>query len=92
MPRFNPTNRPEAIKPLFALEAYVDGCGLEPDLVHLILMRVSQLNGCAWCLDMHSKDARAAGETQHVCICCKPGARRRCTAHANVPRRPGARW
>jgi AhpD family alkylhydroperoxidase len=64
MPRFNPTTRPEAIKPLLALGEYVKNCGLEQSLIELVLMRSSQLNGCAYCLDMHSKDARAAGETE----------------------------
>jgi AhpD family alkylhydroperoxidase len=64
MPRFNPTTRPEAIKPLLALGEYVRNCSLEQNLIELILMRASQLNGCAYCLDMHSKDARAAGETE----------------------------
>jgi AhpD family alkylhydroperoxidase len=41
-----------------------DGGRLEPALQQLVLMRVSQINGCAFCLDMHSKDARAAGETE----------------------------
>ena len=40
------------------------GAGLHPALLHLIKKRVSQINGCAYCLDMHSKDARAAGETE----------------------------
>jgi len=64
MPRFDVTKRPDAIKPLLALSEYVKNCGLEPNLIELVLMRVSQLNGCAYCLDMHSKDARAAGETE----------------------------
>lgn len=55
---------PEAIKPLFALHKYVHASSLEPALIELVLMRASQLNGCAYCLDMHSKDARAAGETE----------------------------
>jgi len=42
----------------------VRGAGLDPALLHLIKKRVSQINGCAYCLDMHSKDARAAGETE----------------------------
>lgn len=54
----------EAIKPLFALHKYVHASSLEPALIELVLMRASQLNGCAYCLDMHSKDARAAGETE----------------------------
>lgn len=64
MPRFDVTKRPDAIKPLLALSEYVRNSGLEPNLIELVLMRVSQLNGCAYCLDMHSKDARAAGETE----------------------------
>ena len=46
------------------LETYLHGCGLEPGLMELVKMRASQINGCAYCLDMHSKDARAAGETE----------------------------
>ncbi|MGB2645182.1 MAG: carboxymuconolactone decarboxylase family protein [Candidatus Acidiferrum sp.] len=55
---------PEAQKALLALEQYIAGCGLEHSLVHLLKMRASQINGCAYCLDMHSKDARALGETE----------------------------
>ena len=64
MPRFNVNKRLDAVKPLFALAEYVKSCGLEQNLIELVLMRVSQLNGCAYCLDMHSKNARAAGETE----------------------------
>ena len=64
MPRFNAYKRPKAIKPLLALGDYIRSSGLEQNLIELVLMRVSQLNGCAYCLDMHSKDARAAGETE----------------------------
>ena len=64
MPRFDITKHPDAIKPLFALAEYVKGRSLEPSLLELVLMRASQLNGCAYCLDMHSKDARASGETE----------------------------
>lgn len=46
------------------LETHIHGCGLEPPLLELVKMRASQINGCAFCLDMHSKDARAAGETE----------------------------
>jgi AhpD family alkylhydroperoxidase len=42
----------------------VDASGLEHALLELVKMRASQINGCAFCLDMHSKDARAAGETE----------------------------
>jgi AhpD family alkylhydroperoxidase len=46
------------------LEEYVNGCGLEPNLLDLVRTRASQLNGCAFCLDMHSKDLRARGESE----------------------------
>jgi AhpD family alkylhydroperoxidase len=55
---------PGATKAMLDLETYVRGCGLEPSLLELVKMRASQLNGCAFCLDMHSLDARAAGETE----------------------------
>ncbi|RCS28727.1 carboxymuconolactone decarboxylase family protein [Rhodanobacter denitrificans] len=64
MPRFNVNKRLDAVKPLFALGEYVRNSGLGQNLIELVQMRVSQLNGCAYCLDMHSKDARAAGETE----------------------------
>ena len=54
----------EAQKALLALEKYVADCGLDHKLLHLMKMRASQINGCAYCLDMHSKDARALGETE----------------------------
>ena len=46
------------------LQSYVDGCGLERDLLELVKIRASQINGCAYCIDMHTKDARAAGESE----------------------------
>ena len=55
---------PAAVKTMLDIEAYLVKSGLERSLVHLIRMRASQINGCAFCLDMHSKDARAAGETE----------------------------
>src|SRR6185436_8446003 len=55
---------PEAIKPMYAIEAYLKNCGLEHSLLLLVKMRASQINGCAYCLDMHSKDARAQGESE----------------------------
>src|SRR5215471_591978 len=54
----------EATKALLGLERYLRTCGLEESLLHLVKMRASQINGCAYCMDMHSKDARAAGETE----------------------------
>ena len=55
---------PRALQAMMGLQNYVNGSGLEPTLQELVKMRASQLNGCAYCLDMHSKDARAAGETE----------------------------
>jgi AhpD family alkylhydroperoxidase len=55
---------PQLMRPLFALGAQIEASGLEHTLLELVKMRASQLNGCAYCLDMHSKDARAAGESE----------------------------
>lgn len=55
---------PEPVKALLALGRYLDGCGLEHRLLELVKIRASQINGCACCLDMHTQDARAAGETE----------------------------
>ena len=54
----------EPLKAMYGLEAYLRGCGLEHAILELVKTRVSQINGCAYCLDMHTKDARAAGETE----------------------------
>jgi len=54
----------DAQKALYGLEKYILTCGLDHHLVHLLKMRASQINGCAFCIDMHSKDARALGETE----------------------------
>jgi len=58
------TVAPEAARALFGLEKYLRQCGLEHSLLELLKIRCSQINGCAYCLDMHTKDARAAGETE----------------------------
>lgn len=55
---------PDGLKAMLGLEQYVRQSGLEAALLELIKIRVSQINGCAFCLDMHTKDARAAGETE----------------------------
>ena len=55
---------PGTVRALFGLEVYLHGCGLEHGLLHLVKLRASQVNGCAYCIDMHSKDARALGETE----------------------------
>jgi AhpD family alkylhydroperoxidase len=55
---------PDAFKVLLGTEQQVHRSGLEASLLELVKTRASQLNGCAWCLDMHTKDARARGETE----------------------------
>ncbi len=55
---------PNAIKAMWGLENYVHHCGLEQSLLELVKTRASQINGCAYCIDMHTKDARASGETE----------------------------
>src|SRR5438094_1166407 len=55
---------PEGIRALSGLEAYVRSSGFEPALRELVKTRASQLNGCAYCIDMHTKDARAHGESE----------------------------
>ena len=55
---------PEGVHAILNLEKVIRASGLEPSLLELVKLRASQMNGCAYCLDMHSKDARAAGETE----------------------------
>ena len=59
-----PKVAPDGYKALRGVEAYLHHCGLEKSLIELVKMRASQINGCAYCLDMHSKDARKQGETE----------------------------
>jgi len=54
----------EAQKSMLGLEKYISESGLDHKLILLIKVRASQINGCAYCIDMHSKDARALGETE----------------------------
>lgn len=56
---------PSAYTALFGLEGFVrKSSKIEPSLIELVYMRASQINGCAFCIDMHSKDARAHGESE----------------------------
>lgn len=59
-----PKVSPAAFKAMRALQAGVEESDLESSLLELVKFRASQINGCAYCLDMHSLDARAAGETE----------------------------
>lgn len=58
------TVAPAANEAMRGVERYVRASGLERSLIELVKIRASQLNGCAFCLDMHTKDARAAGESE----------------------------
>lgn len=58
------TAAPEGLKPMLALQRYVDKCGLEASLLELVKTRASQINGCAYCLEMHTRDARELGESE----------------------------
>ena len=55
---------PEGYRAMSGLERYVRGSGLEPSLLELVKLRASQINGCAYCIDMHWKNARARGESE----------------------------
>jgi AhpD family alkylhydroperoxidase len=55
---------PGAMQAMLGLEQYVRRSALEPELVHLVKLRASYMNGCSYCVDMHTKDARLAGETE----------------------------
>jgi AhpD family alkylhydroperoxidase len=55
---------PGALRAMYGLEKYLAESSIEPSLRELIKLRASQINGCAYCIDMHSKDARAAGESE----------------------------
>ena len=55
---------PAAVKALRGLSDYAHNSGIEARLIHLIEVRASQINGCAFCIDMHTREARADGETE----------------------------
>jgi AhpD family alkylhydroperoxidase len=55
---------PAAMQVVQQAEAYIQQCGLERSLIELVKMRASQINGCAYCLDVHSRDARRQGESE----------------------------
>ncbi|MCL6282211.1 carboxymuconolactone decarboxylase family protein [Ruegeria sp. 2012CJ41-6] len=55
---------PDLTKAFVALNDTIEGSGLEKSLMHLVKLRASQINGCAFCIDMHTREARADGETE----------------------------
>jgi AhpD family alkylhydroperoxidase len=62
--RFNIQHSPVGYKAMMGVEAFLANCKIEKKLLDLIKLRASQINGCAYCIDMHWKDLRAAGETE----------------------------
>ena len=60
---------PEAAKTLVDMRTYLQRCGLDAKLRLLVELRVSQINGCAYCVDLHTREARAAGETEQRLDC-----------------------
>ena len=60
----DPANVERAMRAMFGLSGYQSHSGLEPSLLELVKLRASQINGCAYCLDMHTKDARVHGESE----------------------------
>lgn len=58
------TIAPQPMQTMLSMEAYLSKCGLDHTLKHLMKIRASQMNQCAYCIDMHTKDARAEGETE----------------------------
>jgi AhpD family alkylhydroperoxidase len=55
---------PAGVRAVYAFEQYLRASGLEPSLIELVKLRASLMNGCAYCVDLHTKDARAKGETE----------------------------
>jgi AhpD family alkylhydroperoxidase len=62
--RIELSQSPKLFQSLLAVEGLIAASGADSKLLHLLKMRASQINGCAYCLDMHAKDARAEGETE----------------------------
>ena len=70
---------PGVVQAMLGLERQVRQAGLDHKLLDLVQMRASQINGCAYCLDMHSKDARAPARPSSASTASTPGAKRRTT-------------
>ena len=91
MQQLDPANMERAMRAMFGLGSYLEQSGLEASLLDLVKTRASQINGCAYCLDMHTKDARARGESEQRLTCSTPGARAPFTASGNARRCAGPR-
>lgn len=81
----------EAQKAMYGLEKYIGESGLDHKLIHLIKMRASQINGCAYCIDMHSKALELSARPNKGSMDWMPGARLPFTRRLNGPRLSGRR-
>lgn len=90
--RLNPCKAaPEAMKAISNLHTYVRRCGLDHQLLELVKLRASQINSCAWCIDMHSKELRAGENPSRGSIFSAPGVNVPSTANASARPSPGRR-
>jgi len=80
------TVSPEGYRAMVAFYRYLPESGLEPALVHLVFLRVSQINGCAYCVDLHWQDALKAGDTPRRLNSLVTWRTRRSSTPASVPR------
>ena len=80
---------PDAVKQLSATRPYIESTNIERRLRALVELRSSQINGCAYCVDMHSREAREAGETQQRLDCLPCGAKPLSSTTASGPPWPG---
>jgi AhpD family alkylhydroperoxidase len=86
--RLNPYKAsPNGVAALVAVEKYIETCGLDHRLIALVNTRVSQINGCAYCLHMHTEEARKLGESEVRLYLLDAG-----TNPSSIRRRSGRRW
>jgi AhpD family alkylhydroperoxidase len=76
---------PEAVSKLAAVTKYLESSSLDPLLRALVEIRVSQVNGCVYCVDLHTEQARQLGETNNALICCRSCMKHLISTNANVP-------
>jgi len=82
---------PGGYKAMIGLENYLAECGLDRKLLDLVKLRASQINGCAFCIDMHWKDLRGAGETEPRAVFPMAFIKRCCGSSARK-KSPTSRW
>ena len=79
----------EPLRSMYAIERYLHDCGINVKLLHMMKSRASQINGCAYCIDMHWKDARAVARPTNVSTVWMRGANLRTTRKKNAWRSSG---